>query len=91
MRDHLMHREASLAPDGPRVTGAGVLAEALTAPDGNDEIGIIVPDWDNGIRNWGPVPYVLGGDGTGTPANGDRAFLHVDSDGQPAYAVVWAS
>lgn len=29
--------------------------------------------------------------GGGDPAAGDVAFLHYDSSGQPAYAVVWAS
>jgi hypothetical protein len=89
-RDHILSREPELAPPaGARVGGAGVSAEVLSGPNGDDEIGIIVPAWDQGIRDWGPVPYILGGTGVRDPENGDDAFLHVDSDGQPAYAVVW--
>lgn len=33
------------------------------------------------------VPFLVAGGGD--PANGDTAFLHFDSTGQPAYAVIW--
>lgn len=52
------------------------------------EIVIPKPAFD-GDQVFADVKFVMGGTGTGTPAEGDTAFLHMDGDGHPAYAVVW--
>lgn len=68
----------------PIAAGAGAWGEIV-----EHDAGEVLVDLDNdAARVWGPVPYLLFAGSSGTPAPGDRVFLHLDTDGEPAYAVV---
>lgn len=89
MRDHIIARQGGIAVEVP-ITGAGVNATVLDIDLDEHTVTLTVPTWDDGDRDWGPVRYIVGV-GSGTIQEGSPAFLHVDSDGQPAYATVWGS
>lgn len=52
----------------------------------DDTVGFVANRFSTKLV-YATVPYMTAGGGD--PAEGDPAFLHYDSEGQPAYAVVW--
>lgn len=83
--DQRLHRERRRRREAPPVaTGAGAWGEIVDHDSGDVTIDL----FDDAARAWGPIPFLLAS-GTGPPVSGDRAFLHLDTDGEPAYAVVW--
>lgn len=79
---HGPRREQRSAP--PVATGAGAWGEVIAHSSGEVTVDLD----DDASRAWGPVPYVHVAGSSGTPVAGDRAFLLLDSDGEPALAFV---
>lgn len=79
---HGPRRQARAAP--PVATGAGAWGEVIR----RDGDSVYVDLDDDADRAYGPVPYLLLAGSAGDPAPGDPCFLHLDTDGEPAYAVV---
>lgn len=87
---HTLDRGLDSPTTRPSLEGSGAIAVVNSEPDGDDEITVTVDSFDGGTYSFGPVPYTLGQPAR-EPMVGDRAFLHIDSEGQPAFALVWGS
>jgi len=88
-QQHRRGRQTRYRSDEP--SGSGALGEIVNVAAAG--VTVLVDEWGD-EHSWGPVPYVIGGSHaspTPSPSVGNRAFLHLDSDGEPAYATVWTS